>query len=113
MDIVNQINEKMRGTNQGHRSVIVFFKDLEKLKEFERSDRFLNSVKNYSPLPEHNDDREKESIVSKATVAKMVTLSTKSFGRGTDFICRDPEVENNGGVHVICTFVPELQTEFV
>jgi preprotein translocase subunit SecA len=39
--------------------------------------------------------------VTKATYSKMITLSTSSFGRGTDFICRDKEVETNGGVHVI------------
>ena len=43
----------------------------------------------------------------------MITLSTVAFVRGTDFICRDTEVETNGGVHVISTFVSELMSEFV
>jgi preprotein translocase subunit SecA len=83
------------------------------LKEFENSDKFKKTISNYQTLTEHNDDSEKEDRVTKATYAKMVTLSTPSFGRGTDFICRDPQVEKNGGVHVICTFFPELLSEFV
>ncbi len=42
-----------------------------------------------------------------------MTLATRSFGRGTDFICRDDKVETYGGVHVILTFVPEMNSEFV
>jgi hypothetical protein len=29
----------------------------------------------------------------------------RSFGRGTDFICRDPKVIAHKGVHVIQTFL--------
>jgi hypothetical protein len=43
----------------------------------------------------------------------MITLSTAVFGRGTDFICRDQIVEEKGGVHIILTFVPMSQAEFV
>ena len=35
--IVNEMKEKMKGNNGGKRSVIVFFKTLEKLKKFEIS----------------------------------------------------------------------------
>ncbi len=34
-----------------------------------------------------------------------ITLLTRSFGRGTDFICRDDTVITNGGVVVIQTFL--------
>jgi preprotein translocase subunit SecA len=40
-------------------------------------------------LTELCDESEKENKVIKATNSKMITLSTASFGRGTDFICRD------------------------
>ena len=59
------------------------------------------------------DAKEKDGFVIKATYQNTVTLTTRSFGRGTDFICRDEVVEKNGGVHVILTFVPELHSEFV
>lgn len=51
-------------------------------------------------------------MVVTATYPDRITLATRAFGRGTDFSCRDREVEENGGVHVILTFWPELKTEF-
>jgi preprotein translocase subunit SecA len=42
----------------------------------------------------------------------MITLATSIFGRGVDFICRDKRVEDNGGVHVITTFLSESKSEF-
>ena len=36
-----------------------------------------------------------------------VTLLTREYGRGTDFISYDDNVNNNGGVHVLQTFLSE------
>jgi hypothetical protein len=43
--------------------------------------------------------------VNKATHPGIITLTTASFGRGTDFIVRSTEVEKGGGVHNIQTFL--------
>ncbi len=51
------------------------------------------------------DLNEKEKIVFLATQPGSITLATPSFGRGTDFICRNKEVEANGGLHVILTYM--------
>lgn len=59
------------------------------------------------------DEYDKEGVIIKATYQNTLTLTTRSYGRGTDFICRDETVERNGGVHVILTFVPEMHSEFV
>jgi preprotein translocase subunit SecA len=59
------------------------------------------------------DLNEKERIVFLATQPASITLSTPNFGRGTDFICRNKEVEANGGLHVILTFMCKQQSEFV
>ena len=40
-----------------------------------------------------------------STQANKITLMTKSFGRGTDFQVYDPNVNDNGGVHIIQTFL--------
>lgn len=40
-----------------------------------------------------------------STQANKITLMTKSFGRGTDFQVYDPNVNNNGGAHIIQTFL--------
>ncbi len=52
-------------------------------------------------LHEKLNDYEKRSVIEKATYPNKITLATKVFGRGTDFICRDKGVEAAGGVHVI------------
>jgi hypothetical protein len=49
----------------------------------------------------------------KASFKNTVTLATQYFGRGMDFMIKDEVVETNGGIHVILTFVPESNSEFV
>ncbi|KAL4489801.1 hypothetical protein ABPG72_022441 [Tetrahymena utriculariae] len=56
---------------------------------------------------------DKLQLIKKATVSGQVTLLTDSFGRGTDFICHDQRVLNNGGVHVIQTFYSNKKSEEV
>jgi hypothetical protein len=45
--------------------------------------------------------QEKEMIIKRATFSGQITLFTRTFGRGTDFICHDQTVATNGGTHVI------------
>jgi hypothetical protein len=40
-----------------------------------------------------------------------VTLLTRTFGRGTDFICRNQQLLVNGGIHVLQTFFSEELSE--
>jgi len=41
----------------------------------------------------------------------QITLVTRSYGRGTDFVCRDQGLVQKGGVHIIVTFFPEDESE--
>ena len=50
-------------------------------------------------------------LIKRATSSGQITLLTKSFGRGTDFVCRDQNVIVNGGVHVLQTFFSEELSE--
>jgi len=45
--------------------------------------------------------------VKKATQKGAVTLLTRIFGRGLDFVCRDDKINECGGIHVIQTFLSE------
>jgi hypothetical protein len=56
---------------------------------------------------------ERDEIIKFATMTGRVTLLTRSFGRGTDFISRDDNVIAQGGVHVISTFLSEEVSEEV
>jgi hypothetical protein len=40
-------------------------------------------------------------VVKKATRKGAVTLIERSFGRGTDFVCLDEQINANGGVMAI------------
>ncbi|CAF4513141.1 unnamed protein product, partial [Rotaria sp. Silwood2] len=62
-------------------------------------------------LTEEGSSDEKEQIIKRATVSGQVTLCTRSFGRGTDFVCYDQTVATNGGTHVIQTFLSEQFSE--
>jgi hypothetical protein len=45
--------------------------------------------------------------------AGRITLLTRAFGRGTDFICYDDRLQQNGGIHVIQTFFSFIKSEEV
>ena len=62
-------------------------------------------------LTEEASSQEKEDLIRRATVSGQITLFTRTFGRGTDFICCDQVVERNGGTHVIQTFLSEELSE--
>jgi preprotein translocase subunit SecA len=64
-----------------------------------------------SILNEKSTFKEKNICVKSAANQGHITLATRSFGRGTDFICNDNTVLENGGVHVIITFFPESIAE--
>jgi preprotein translocase subunit SecA len=57
--------------------------------------------------------KEKVQVIRRATAAGQITLLTRAFGRGIDFMCRDSVVEANGGVHVLQTFLSEELSEEV
>ena len=98
----------MRGSPQ--RAVLVYFKDQKALQEFERHcmDWLPQS---YQVMTEELDGSDVEKRVRFATTSGRVTLLTRAFGRGTDFVCRDDFVKANGGVHVIQTFFSDELSE--
>jgi len=94
------------------RAVLVFFESEEKLEDFygKLSDKSKSDV---IRLTEKASILEKESLIKRATSAGQITLLTKVLGRGTDFVCHDETVINNGGIHVIQTFLSEELSEEV
>ncbi|CAF1185261.1 unnamed protein product [Adineta steineri] len=109
--IRREIDDKLIGTSSGKRAILVFFESAKKLKEFYES-KALETIK-YSVefLIEEADSDEKEKAIRRATTSGQITLFTRTFGRGTDFICYDQSVAANGGTHVIQTFLSEESSE--
>ena len=107
-EIINRLEEK---NNKYTRSVMVFFESTAKLKEFYNSKEIASIKGQVSILTEETLLSEKEAIIRQAATTGKITLMTKEFGRGTDFICYDNDLKTHGGPHVIATFVPEELSE--
>ncbi|CAF2071576.1 unnamed protein product [Rotaria magnacalcarata] len=108
--IKSEIGNKLAGSS-GKRAVLVFFESATKLREFYES-KELETIKNsVLILTEEANSEEKETIIKRATESGQITLFTRTFGRGTDFICYEESVKVGGGTHVIQTFLSEKYSE--
>jgi uncharacterized protein (DUF1330 family) len=109
--ICNEITARLQGSNGGKRAVLVFFQSKEHLDEFYNSPSVQRKA--MTILSEETRHTQKEAIVQRTATQGAITLLTRAFGRGTDFICYDDQIQQNGGVHVIQTFVSPLVSEEV
>ena len=96
--IMREIESRIKGKVQGtERAVIVFFESKKSLVDFYHSNAFAN-VKEFAKTLTEEDNltlAEKDKFVKDVTRSGMISLITKSFGRGTDFVCRDDIVLGN------------------
>jgi energy-coupling factor transporter ATP-binding protein EcfA2 len=107
--IVAKIEQVMKGDK---RAVFVFFENKEKLLEFESTQKH-NLPANTEKLHEESDSKFVQTVLSRACIAGALTLFTRAFGRGIDFVCHDDTVIANGGVVCIQTFLSEEVSEEV
>ena len=113
VDTINDMSRSKDATRKKHRAVIVFFESNRRMQEFRKSEFFRQVVENTSVnmLSEDTPKDSRDYIIKKAATAGQVTLSTKAFGRGTDFISRDTELNDRGGTHIVQTFLSEMLSE--
>ena len=109
--IRKEVEQKIFGRAEGKRAVLVFFESAKKLHKCLDSMAFQDLKDEIEVLTEEANSQERETRVRRATSSGQITFLTKTFGRGTDFICHNEIVEKNGGVHVIQTFVSEELSE--
>jgi preprotein translocase subunit SecA len=104
-----RIEQEIEEKRQEGRPVMVFFEDLAVLEEFYKRP----TVERLRPLrlDERVSTETRPSVVARAVSHRVVTLLTRDFGRGTDFLCEDPNIDKRGGVHVIQTFVSDELSE--
>ncbi len=93
------------------RPVLIFFQAEANLRAFQSSEygRRLGTVEAITPLgtPPGNVP----ICVKQATDAKRVTLWTREFGRGLDFVCEDRAIDGAGGMRVIQSFFSSTASE--
>lgn len=111
-EIVNEVLKK-------HRACLVFVKDdeeIKKLRQLLTQKHKLKQEKGYQgikPLSSMMHIESRERVIAESTRQYSITFANRSYGRGTDFVCRDTSVIQNGGVHIIQTYVAESRAEQV
>lgn len=109
--IYDDIEKRLR---EGRTQLIVF-ESYEKLTVFEEYLRgkpiHHSDYKFPEILTEQLTSLKRDGVISRAVGRKKITLMTRTFGRGTDFVCGDQEVMDSGGVHVLLTFFPSNTSE--
>jgi hypothetical protein len=101
--ITNISKEKQRAG----RAVLVFFENIDVLTEFTSAKG--TELGSYQILEEKV--KFKDTIIKQATQSGTVTLCTRPFGRGVDFICLDAATEASNGVHIIQCFITSSASE--
>ena len=107
------IDNSLQGNLGGQRAVLVFFKDEKELMDFYNSSIISDIRGKVNYVTEQASLEEVSAAVKKATHAGAITLLTRAFSRGTDFIILDEIVKSNGGTCTIQTFVSESASEEV
>ena len=112
--IAREIEVRLEGKLEGtKRAVMVFFESEKTLNGFYVSHAAAKIKKKIIRITEEVTGQQKEALIRRATTSGQITLLTRCFGRGTDFVCHDQTVSSNGGLHVIQTFHSEEESEEV
>ena len=107
--ITQEIRKKIEGSKRV--AVFVVFESMKELYKFYNSNEF-EPLRNYAhKLTEEANNAERKHLINSATLLGKITLFTRSFGRGTDFIVHDENMSKNGGIHVIQEFLSEEYSE--
>ena len=109
--IHREIIERRDARAPAKRAVMLFFEDEKLLHEFREAPCMHDLRGGLQIMHERLTSQEKEQYVDRATQAGQITLATTYYGRGTNFVCNDKQVANNGGPHVLQTFLSEKTAE--
>ncbi len=117
LEYFNHLYDIIYSTIRDKRCTLIFFDTKDYLNEF---NNFLknksNKLPNYrSPelLHEERSLDERSIIIERCIANSKFTLCTSGYIRGTDFKCRDKELQRHGGVHVVLTFYPKSKSDMI
>ena len=109
-EIVNEIRSKLVGRIKS-RAVFVFLETKKEVDDFLASPSMNELRGQVRVIREEDTADDRELTVRQAVTSKSITVMSCDFGRGTDFICFDNDLDASGGVHVIQTFVSQDVSE--
>ena len=98
---------------QSKRPVMIFFETLQDAYAFQTSEEFEPYVNKCIILNERQPEKDRNLLIMRAMQKESITLVTRPFGRGTDFIIYERSVSEGKGAHLVCTFVPRDKSEEV
>ena len=91
---------------------LVFFQTEAKMRRYEE---YLSTnqiqMANLFSVTADVDNAALDHAVTRAARLGNATLFTRLHGRGLDFACHDEQLDNNGGIHVVQTFLSEEEAE--
>ena len=95
------IKDEMTNHSKNGQSVLIFFETKNDLELFYNWDRIEEIKSQIKCITEdlHSDD--KDLLIKNSTQSGHISLLTRVFGRGVDFVCTDEKVKAAGGVHVL------------
>jgi len=91
--------------------VLIFFENMPNMNSFFLSNEFQPYRNDTITIDEKNTEQAVKERIFSATRPNVITLLTKVFGRGFDFVVGDKAVLEAGGVHVIQTYISEEESE--
>ncbi|UJR19037.1 hypothetical protein I4U23_022168 [Adineta vaga] len=98
---------------KANREILVFFESKEKLMRFYYSSELSPIKSTVQIITEEVAVKDRELYIKRAATVGKVTLLSRIFGRGTDFICDNQKILDKGGIHVLQTFFSqELAEEY-
>ena len=108
-----RIREEIENVRRAQRAILVFFESEPKLTAFSTwLDSYIQE-EHVQVIQEITPVADRDIFIKRAATLGKVTLLTRMFGRGTDFICSSQQLVLNGGVHVLQTFFSdELSEEY-
>ncbi|CAF5139491.1 unnamed protein product, partial [Rotaria magnacalcarata] len=106
-----RIRGEIDGVCKADRAILVFFESEEKLMKFYESPELVSKKHDVQIITETVSVKDRELYIKRAAMIGRITLLTRTFGRGTDFICRNQQLLLNGGMHVLQTFFSEELSE--
>jgi len=115
-NLTDEIKCSLGSAGTYQRAVLVFFENTAKLTDCLNSESVQGlsggKIRTMTELDSINYVT-REGTIGQATLSGNITFLVRAFGRGTDFICYDNELNDAGGIHVIQTFMSEEKSEEV
>ena len=115
------IKKEIEAKVQDSRAVLVVFDTLAQLSEFRAwlqarpiaGTQTARSIKVLPPERATDNFSVIDKTIRVAASRCRVTLATRAFGRGSDFVCTDALLKSQGGMHVIQAFWTPSEAEEV